>query len=160
MTTDIDETAVLHQWSVRKVPPIVLLYMAAVFIGMMLLAYFVVHSPAAVKALALTAVGAMVPLVPTVISRVEYRLTERELERRPLTKNDPKPFKRVFQLDELSHVVPVRHGFKFYNPLSDSNALRRFWKLHVSDAYSGEVHAEADDQKKVLEILSQHGVPC
>ena len=155
-----DEPEVLCHWSARKMQPIVLLYVAAVFVAFMVLSYFVFHSMTAVKALAMTAVGSVVALVPGVTSQVEYRLTDLELERRPLNKKDPKEFESVFQMDQLSHVVPMRHGFKFYLPLSESSPVRRFWKAHVSDAYSGEVHVETSDREKVLDLLAQHGIPC
>ena len=52
-----------------------LLYATSVFVGFMALAHLVFHSAEAVKALALTAIGALVTLVPTVLARTEYRLT-------------------------------------------------------------------------------------
>ncbi len=155
-----DQPEVVFQWSARKLQPIVLLYVAAVFIAMMALAYFVVHSTTAVKALAMTAVAAIVPLVPTVLMRVEYRITERALDRRPLDKEKPRTFEEVVRFDQLSHIVPVRHGFKFYRLVTDTNPLRRFWKAHISDAYSGEVRVEAADRESVYEILGQQGVRC
>lgn len=145
-------------WSARKVPPIVIFYVAGVFFGLILIAFFVFHSMTAVKALAMTAVGAMVPLVPTVLQKVEYRLADRVLEKRPLGDDKPPEFTGVFVADELSHIVPVNHGFKFYKPLYESNPLRRFWKLHVSDQYSGEVHVEKADQEKVFAVLRGRGV--
>ena len=159
MSANSDEPEVLFQWSARKLNPIVLLYVATVFMVFILVAYFVLHSMSAVKALAMAAVASMVPLVPVVTSRVEYRLNERVLERRPQTDKKPKEFETVFQTDELSHVVPMRHGFKFYRPLDESNLLRRFWKLHVSDRYSGEVQVEKADRERVLGVLSDLGVP-
>ncbi len=153
-----DHPDVLFTWSARKIQPIVLLYVAAVFVATMALAYFVAHSMTAVKALAMTAVVAIVPLVPTVLMRVEYRLTERTIDRRPVDKEKPKNFEEVVRLDQLSHIVPVKHGFKFYKHLEEPSPLRRFWKLHVSDQYSGEVHMELADQERVLEALSQQGI--
>jgi len=153
-----DHPEVVYQWSARKLQPIVLLYVAAVFAAMMALAYFVVHSMTAVKALAMTAVAAIVPLVPTVLMRVEYRLTERALDRRPLDKEKPRAYEEVFRLDQLSHIVPLRHGFKFYRPVTDTNPLRRFWKAHVSDEFSGEVHVEKADRERVFESLGRQGI--
>ncbi len=149
-----------YQWSARKLQPVVLLYVAAIFVVMMGFAYFVAHSMTAVKALAMTAVVAIVPLVPTVLMRVEYRLAERALERRPVDKEKPKIFEEVFQLDQLSHIVPMKHGFKFYKHLEEPSPLRRFWKLHVSNEYSGEVHVEAVDRESVLENLDRRGISC
>lgn len=160
MTRNIDETEVLYHWSARKLQPIILLYVAAVFVAMMAPSYFVFHSMTAVKVLAIVAIGFIVPLFLGVVSRVEYRLTERGLEHRPLDKKELGTFKSVFQLDQLSRVVPMRHGFKFYRHLNESNPFPRFWKAHVSDAFSGEVHVETVDQERVLEILTQYGIPC
>ena len=148
----------LCHWTARKMEPIVLVWVALVFLAFMALSLFVFHSVAAVKALAAAAVASLIPMVPAVLNRVEYELTERELSRRTLDPKKPKDFKRVFMLDELSHIVPTRHGFKYCKTLNDSNALRRLWKLHVSDAFSGEVHVETSDQKRVLGELARHGV--
>jgi len=153
-----DDPDVLFQWSARKLQPIVLLYVAAILVAMMLFSYFVVHSMAAVKALAMTAVASLVPLVPAVLSRVEYRITGQRLGRRPVDKEKPQEFENVFELDQLSYIVPMRHGFKFYRPLNESNPFRRFWKHHVSDAYTGEVHVEKADRERVLEILDRYGI--
>jgi len=159
MSANSDEPEVLFQWSARKMRPIVLIYVAAVFVVFMALSFFVLHSMMAVKALAMAAVASMVPLVPVVTSRIEYRLNVRVLERRPQTDKKPKEFETVFQTDELSYVVPMRHGFKFYRLLNESNPFLRFWKVHVSDAYSGEVHVEKADQERVFELMAQHGIP-
>ena len=102
MSANSDEPEVYFYWSARKVRPIVLLYVAAVFVVFILVAYFVLHSMSAVKALAMAAVASMVPLVPVVTSRVEYRLNERVLERRPKTDKKPKEFEAVFQTVELA----------------------------------------------------------
>jgi len=138
--------------------PIVLLGVVLVFLAFMGLSLFVFHSVAAVKALAATAVASLVAMVPAVLSRIEYRLTERELASRTLDPKKPKDFTGVFMLDELSHIVPTRHGFKYFKTLNDSSALRRLWQLHVSGAFSGEVHVETVDQKRVLGELARHGV--
>jgi len=147
-----------YQWSARKLQPIILLFVAVVIVAMIALAYFVVHSMTAVKALVITAVAAIVPLVPTVLMRVEYRLTGETLDRRPVDSEKPRAPEELFRLDQLSHLVPMRHGFKFYKKLEEPNPLRRFWKLHVSDEYSGEVHVEKQDQKRVSELLRKQGV--
>lgn len=160
MAADNTEKEVLVHWSARKMPPIIALYVAAVFLAMMLVSYFVLHSGAAVKALAIAAVGSIVAVIPGLFSRVDYRLNERGLEKRASNTKEPGSFENVFQLDQLSHVVPMRHGFKYYRFLDEANAFRRFWKLHVSDEFSGEVHVERTDQRRVLEILNEHGIPC
>jgi hypothetical protein len=149
----------LIEWTARKVQPVVILYVALVFVGFILIAHFVVHSPTAVKALLLASVGAIVPLVPTVLSRLEFRLHARHLERRPVNEKDPKEFATVFTVGELSHIVPTRHGFKFYRPIDVASPFRRFWKLHTSDRYSGEVQVEPADRESVLGALTELGVP-
>ena len=154
-----DKNTVLHHWSARKLQPIVLLYTAAVFVAMMAVAHFGLHSVTAVKALALGTIGFCVPLVPMILSRMEYRLTEGGLERRPFDEKEPKEFKSIFQFDQLSHIVPMRFSFKFYRHFDETNPIRRFWKTHVSDAYSGEVLVEKADQNRVLEILAEQGIP-
>lgn len=153
-----DQSKVLYQWSARKLHPIVLLCVAAIFVAMMALAYFVVHSTMAVKSLAIAAVAAIVPLVPAVLTRIEYRLTERKLEKRPLADTKPKPFESVFRFVELDHAVPVRRGFKYFKVLDEPNPIRRFWKAHVLDGFSGEVHVEAADLQRVLGLLAEYGV--
>jgi hypothetical protein len=153
-----DGSAVVIEWTARKVRPVVLLYVAAVFVGFIGIAHFVIHSPAAVKALLLGSVGAIVPLVPTVLARLEFRLAAQKLERRPKTENEPKDFEKVFAIDELSHIVPTRHGFRFYKPVGSVGPLRRFWRLHLSDRYSGEVQVESADREHVLDALLELGV--
>ncbi len=153
-----DHPEVLYQWSARKLHPIVLLYVAAVFGGFIVLSHFVLHSGTAAKTLAMAAVGSLVALVPAMLQKVEYRVIEKGLEKRPVGKGDAREFEIVFVWGELGHVVPMKHGFKFYKPLNESNPVRRFWKAHVSDAYSGEVHVGTADQARVLEILADHGI--
>ena len=159
MAPERDEAVVLHQWSARRLQPIIVFYVAAVFAVMMAVSYFLLHSLTAVKALALGAVGFIVPLLPGLIGKAEYRLTDSGLEKRPLNRKDPKDFKDVFRWDRLSHVVPMKHGFKYYRLIDDSNPFRRFWKAHISDAYSGEFHIEVKDRDEVLNILARHGIP-
>ncbi len=153
-----DHQELLYQWSARKLHPIVLLYVAVVIVAMMALAYFAFHSMTAVKALAMTAVAAIVPLVPTVLMRVEYRLTESALDHRPVNREKPTTFEELFRLDRLSHIVPMRCGFKFYKHLEEPNSLRRFWKTHFSDDFSGEVHVEKADRERVFESLARRGI--
>jgi hypothetical protein len=79
-----------HAWIARSVRPIVAGYVAAVFVVFMALAYFVFHSPDAVKALFLTAIGAVASVAPGILGRVEYRLTADGLARRPLADKKPR----------------------------------------------------------------------
>jgi hypothetical protein len=116
--------------------------------------YFIFHSPEAVNALVLAAVGAVVATVPGVTGRIEYRLTETGIEKRTV-KDDPGEYEEIFSWDQLNRVVPVRHGFRYSKILSETNALRRFWRLHLSDRYSGEVHAEREDLDRILGFVEQ-----
>jgi len=47
-----DRPVVLYHWSARKLQPVILVYVAAVFGVLMAGSYFLLHSPTAVKALA------------------------------------------------------------------------------------------------------------
>jgi len=158
MAVNDGEPEVLCHWSARKIQPVILLYVGMVFVVFMVLAYFVFHSTEAVKALAATAFAALLPLTLGINSRLEYRLTELGLERRRL-ESKPKDFKDVFRLERLSHIVRIRYGFKYYLPLDEPNPLRRFWKVYVSDKYSGEVHVETADKEGVFEVLTRYGIP-
>jgi hypothetical protein len=150
---------VLHEWTARKTQPVVIGYVLMVFLGFILLAHFVFRSPEAVTALFLAAIGSTVPLVPMVLSRTEHRMTEAGLEKRERKKGEAAPFKPVFAWEELSHVVPIRHGFKYYKPIGEGGWLVRFWKAHLSDRFSGEVQVEAEDRERILEMLTQKGIP-
>ena len=153
-----EEPVELCHWTARTMEPIVLVWVALVFLAFIALSLFVFHSVSAVKALVAAAVAALVPMVPAVLNRVEYRLTERELASRRLDPKTPRDFKRVFMLDELSHIVPTRCGFKFFNTLDEPSFLRRFWKTHISDAFSGEVHVAKEDQERVVGVLARQGI--
>jgi hypothetical protein len=148
-----DEPIVLEEWSARRISPLVVLSVASIYGAFLALAYFVFHSTGAVKGLALAAVGTLVPLLPALTRRIEYRITETGLESRPRRRENPDAFREVFRWDQLSHVVPGRRGFKFTKPNPGSNPLRRFWNAHFSDAFSGEVHLEAEDRERVLRLV-------
>jgi hypothetical protein len=68
-------------------------------------------------------IASIVPLVPGVTSKVEYRLTPAGLEQRPLNRNPQQEFKEVFGWQQLSHVVPVRNGFKYFKRVDDPDPL-------------------------------------
>jgi hypothetical protein len=149
-----DEPQVLRQWSARKMQPIVLVWVAAVFVVFIGLSYFVFHSMTAVKALAMTAVAAIVPLVPSVLNRIEFRVTDRSIDRRPHGLEPPAEFECLVRLDEVSRIAPVSHGFKFYKPLDEPNPVKRLWKTHFSEDFSGEVHVERADREGVFGVLA------
>ena len=146
---------VLDRWSARKVPPVVLLYLAAVSAACILLAHFVFHSGEAVKGLVIAAIGAIGVATPGVLEKVEYRLTESGIDKRKADPKKPGEFKNVFRWDQLSHIVPMKHGFKYYNVLNETNSLGRFWKTHLSDNYSGEIHVEKRDLDRVLGLVER-----
>jgi len=148
------DPVVLRTWRARKLRPVVLWGVVLVFLAFMAVARFVVHSGEAVKALALAAVAALVPLLPGVINRQEFRLTDRGLDRRLHDPKKPREFRVVFAWADLAAVVPTRHGFKYARRLPPSGRARRFWNRHLSDAYSGEVQVEEADRAAVLAILA------
>ncbi|MCG6955055.1 MAG: hypothetical protein LJF04_03610 [Gemmatimonadetes bacterium] len=148
-----------HAWIARSVRPIVAGYVAAVFVVFMALAYFVFHSPDAVKALFLTAIGAVASVAPGILGRVEYRLTADGLARRPLADKKPREFKEIFRWDGLSHMVPTGSGFKYYKKMNEPKPLVRFFKSHFSARYSGELHVEQSDRARVRALIDQRGVP-
>jgi hypothetical protein len=116
---------ILDHWSPRTVRPIVLLYIVAVFVAFVAVSIFVFHSPEAVKALVLAALGALVATVPGVAGRIEHRMTHSGIEKRSVKEN-PDDFESVFSWDRLERIVPIRHGFKYFEILEETNTLRRF----------------------------------
>lgn len=149
--------AVLDRWSARKVQPIVVLYVLAVFAVFAVVAHFIFHSTEAVKALAIAALGAVAATVPGVMERVEYRLTESGVEKRSARKS-PGPFQEIFRWPELSRVVATGHGFKYVKATNEPNPLRRFWRRHLSDECSGDVHVEREDLERVLGLVERQGI--
>lgn len=154
-----DDPTVEHTWTARSVRPVILLYVAAVFIGFMAFAHFVVHSKEAVVALGLAAFGSMVALTPDLLGRIEYRLTEEGLEKRRLRGKETKEFKKVFTWDEVSHLTPTGAGFKFFKRTGLSGFWNRFWKLHFSDEYSGEIHLEPEDRLRIERVFEERVIP-
>ena len=114
---DADRSVMDLTWTARRVSPVVLLYVVAVFIGFMAAAHFVFHSPAAVKALFSAAIAGVASLVPSILSRFEYRLTDTGLARRSLRGKQHAEIQELFLWDQLSHVVPTSSGFKFFKRL-------------------------------------------
>jgi hypothetical protein len=74
------ESGTLDCWSARKIQPVIVLYVVAVFAAFAVLSVFVFHSPEAVKVLLIAAVGGVVATIPGVMEKVEYRLTESGIE--------------------------------------------------------------------------------
>jgi hypothetical protein len=152
-----ENSEIVCYWSARRMSPKIMLYVAIVFILFIAVSYFGFHSITAVKGLVITAFGSIVALIPMVFTRVEYRLTQQRLESRQIRKKEQKPYKIVFLLDQLSHVVIIDNGFKFYLVLKERNSILRFWKKHISDHYSGEVRLENKDAERVLTTLEKYG---
>jgi hypothetical protein len=154
-TAEHDGSEVLERWVARKVQPIVLIYLIIVFVAFIALAHFILQSSEAVKALLVALVGAMGATVQPILERIEYRLTESGIEKRPVRKKKPGQFKTVVRWDELDHIVPTKHGFKYYKVMAATNPARRFWNLHLSDNFSGEVHVEKSDLERILRVVGQ-----
>ena len=148
-----------HTWTARRVRPVTAVYVVAVFLAFMALAFFVFDSMDAVKALGGTALAALVSMAPGLLSRVQYRLTDSGLGKRPFKPKAPGEFKELFSWDELSHVVPTGTGFKFYKIVEPSGAIRRFMKRHVLAGYSGEFHVEDQDVADVRALLEERKIP-
>jgi hypothetical protein len=153
-----DSPEILDRWSARKVQPVVIVYLLGVFAAFIAASLVIFHSPDAVKALLIAAVGAVTATLPSVLSRVEYRATSSAIEKRSVDKHNPREFEEVFRWDELSRIVPVRHGFKYSKKTIEANSLRRFWRLHLSDRYSGEIHVEKRDLERVLGLIERQGM--
>lgn len=153
-----EDTKTESTWSARNVRPVIAVYVLGVFCGFFALAHFVFHSPEAVKALFMAAVAGVASLVPTILSKVEYRLTETGVAKRTLSGKRTREFKDIFRWDELSHVVSTRSGFKYYKKITGSNPIARFLKLHVSGNCSGELHVERRDLHSIRTLLRQRGV--
>ena len=108
--------------------------------------------------MAVTAIGAMVGLLPSFLSRVEYRLSESSLEKRRVKQKEPAQFKELFRFPELDYLVPMKYGFKYYKMMDSVTPLKNFFNRHISDQYSGEVHLEKADRDRILKHLAERGV--
>jgi len=150
---------VVDRWQARTMQPIIIVfYIAVVFAVLIPLAIFVFNSIAGITTLVVTAVGAIVPLLPSLLSRVEYRLSESGIEKRPVRRQNPAPFKELFRFPELDYIVPLKHGFKYYKKMDSTTPLRVFINRNFSDKYSGEVHLEKADRRRILAHLAERGV--
>ena len=151
-------SVVLDRWLARKIQPVVVFYVVAVFAAFMAMSHFIFHSPDAVKALAIAAVGVVAATVPGVMGKIEYQLTELGMEKRSLNVKKSGEFEEAFRWDQLSHVVPMRHGFKYFKTMNETNPVRRFWKAHISDQFSGEIHVERNDLERILGTVERRGI--
>ena len=153
-----DPSETLERWSARKVQPVVIIYVVVVFAVFIALAIFVFHSAAGAKALVIAAVGGVAASVPGVIEKVEYQLTDVGIKQRRFNTKRPGRFDEVFRWDQLSRVVPMKHGLKYFKTVNETNPLRRFWKVHISDRFSGEVHVERKDLERILRAVERQGI--
>lgn len=156
---DPEDTGVGLTWTARTVRPVIALYVSGVFCGFIAVAHFVFHSPDAVKALSLTAIGAVASLVPAIQNRFEYRLTEDGLSKRPFSGKRHREFEEVFLWDELSHLVPTGSGFKYVKKLDGTNPIARFFRLHISGDFSGEFRVERKDLEKIRALMDRRARP-
>jgi hypothetical protein len=152
-------TRVQDQWQARIMQPtFVLVYLAVVFGALIALAFFVFGSIAGVTSLVVAALGAIVALLPNILTRIEYRLSEEGIEKRRVRQQDPAPFTELFRFPELDYIVPMRHGFKYYKKMDPAPPIREFLNRHFSDKYSGEVHLEKEDRSRILAHLAERNV--
>lgn len=156
--TSSDGSTTLNCWSARRVRPVVVLYIVVVFAAFIVAAQFIFRTPEAVKALVMAAVGAVAATIPGVIGKVEYRATTSGVEQRKLDEKKPGQFEKTFCWSQLSHIVPMRHGFRYYRVMDETHPIRRFWKLHVCGHFSGEIHVERHDLDRILELVERRGI--
>ena len=143
----------------RSVRPVIAIRVGVIFGAFMALAHFVFGSPEAVKALAVAGVGGVASLLPSIAARLEYRLSDAGIAKRPVSRGSPREFKDVFLWAELSHLVPTSSGFKYYKKLDESRPFVRAFKLHVLGDWSGELHVEREDLEQVRALLASRGAP-
>jgi len=148
-----------YTWSAPRLRAVVIAYVVAVFVAFMAVAFFVFHSVQGVKDLFLAAVGAVAALVPGVLTRNEYRLTDAGLGKRPSRAKQPREFKEVFAWDQLSHLKPKGTGFKYYKRVQEPKPFLGLIKLHLLADRSGEFPVEAQDMDRVRAVIDRHGVP-
>lgn len=154
----IDGPEILLEWSARKVRPVVLVWLALIFLTCLVVAYFIARSKETITALLAAGATALGTTAPSVMNKVVYRATPDTLEKLPPGKKKKQEYVTVFRWDELSHVKPGKHTFKYFKRFEEPNAVKRFWKLHVSDAWSGEFHVEDGNREEVLALLERLGV--
>lgn len=153
-----DGATILDRWTARKVQPVVALYVVIVFAAFIAAAHFVAHSQETLKALVLVALGAVATTVPGMLMKDEYQATTSGIGRRTLNQKKPRQFEEVFLWDRLSRVVALRRGFKYYVEINEPSPFRRFWKAHLSDRFSGEIHVERPDLERILGVVEGQGI--
>jgi hypothetical protein len=58
--------------------------------------------------------------------------------------------------NRVERFQPTKYGFKFFKPLGQGSAGRRFWRRHLSDSCSGEFQVEKADRTEVGRLLDAH----
>jgi hypothetical protein len=81
------------------------------------------------------------------------------IAKRSAGKGDAARFTELFGWDDLDFTELKRHGFRYRLQLDENRPARRFWKTHVSDRYSGEVHVAPADRDRVVAFLEERGIP-
>lgn len=145
-------------WSARKMPPIIIVYVVLIFIAFAAISYWGLHSTTAAKTLAFTAIGSIVPLMPLAFARIEYQLSQQKLESRSSIKKTVKPYTELFRLDQVSYIVRIRSGFKYYLTFKEDNKILRFFKKHISDKYAGEIKVEKSDAERIIAEFEKYGI--
>jgi hypothetical protein len=148
---------VLHAWSARRIAPVMAVYVTGIFLGFMALAWFVFHSRDAVTALVTALLGSLATLGAGIVSRIDYRITETGLEKRPRIAQRSGEYREVFRWEELEEVVPTRRGFRFAKRMDEPHPLRRFWRRSIVEGNAGEVHCEGPERTRVLDLVARHG---
>lgn len=145
-------------WTARKMSPRVILYVAIVFIAFIVLAYWGFHSLTAVKTLVFTALAYILSVLPMVFGRVEYQLSTHKLESRQIKKQGSTPYKTLFKLEKVSHLVKSSDSLKYYLNFEEPNQFYRFFKKHFSDRYSGEIKVAPKDSAQIIAAFKGLGV--
>ncbi len=145
-------------WTARKAAPMTLVYVVSVFGVFMGFAYFVAGSPDGVGALLLAAVGAVSAMVPSLLTRTEYRMTESGVWRRTGRRKEPKEFEEIFSWRELDRLEETGSGFKYWKSLPESGPVLAFWRHHLTAEYSGELQLEKEDRPALSGILRGKGL--
>ena len=145
-------------WISRKLRPITLLYVLLIFGAFIAVSHFVFHSADAVKALAIAAFAFIVALLPAILVKIEYRATDVGVEKRSIRAGNPGSYIDAFKWDELSHVVFVKNGFKYFKHMDAQNPILRFLYTQFSDNFSGEIHVERADWVRVKSLLIERDV--
>jgi len=149
---------ILHGWTARKLPAWIPVCVVAIFLGFMAFAWFGIHSRHAVRALAMSMFGVVVPLLPAVLVRVEYRLTGAGLERRMPAGGAKSAFRPVFRWDELEGVRAGRSGFGYRLNRGAGDAPADPPSRRRAAGSAGEIPVPADQREAVHGVFAAMGI--